>query len=213
MSKKKQISIRSDKLLRQVDKVLGELEKARKHAKRLAKHEKRAISAILEVEALLEDAKQCNCKTAKEIKTELKKAIEPKKSTYNKNKTTKSKVKEAKTKEPKVEMITTSTADDLSEPLLSFTSLGNTLDAPREGKADELHLISGVGPKLEELLHGLGVFHFDQIAEWTEAEVNWVDDYLQFTGRIVRDNWIEQAKALAKGGREEYVKVFGKEPR
>ena len=34
-----------------------------------------------------------------------------------------------------------------------------------------------------------------------------------FRGRIERDDWLKQAKALAKGGVEEYRKVFGKDPR
>lgn len=84
---------------------------------------------------------------------------------------------------------------------------------PRDGVADDLQMVAGIGPKLELLLHGLGIFHFDQIAVWTPQEVMWVDDHLRFSGRITREDWIRQAAALAKGGRDEYVKVFGKEPR
>lgn len=62
---------------------------------------------------------------------------------------------------------------------------------------DDLKLISGVGPKLETVLNGLGVWKFSQIAEWTPNEVAWVDDYLQFKGRIDRDEWISQARVLA----------------
>ncbi|MGB7433289.1 MAG: NADH-quinone oxidoreductase subunit E [Ahrensia sp.] len=82
-----------------------------------------------------------------------------------------------------------------------------------DGQADDLKLISGVGPKLEKTLNGLGFWHFHQIAKWTKKDVAIVDDELSFKGRIERDDWIKQAKALAKGGRDEYVKVFGKEPR
>lgn len=87
------------------------------------------------------------------------------------------------------------------------------LASARGGKADDLKMISGVGPKIEKTLHSLGIFHFDQIAAWTGTEIAWVDDYLKFSGRILRDDWIGQAAALARGGRDEYVKVFGKEPR
>ncbi|MCU0817611.1 MAG: NADH-quinone oxidoreductase subunit NuoE [Cypionkella sp.] len=74
------------------------------------------------------------------------------------------------------------------------------LSAPRGGKADDLKIIKGVGPKLEELLHSLGFYHFDQIAAWTAAELAWVDDNLEgFKGRASRDAWVEQAKALAAG--------------
>lgn len=83
----------------------------------------------------------------------------------------------------------------------------------KPAKPDDLKLISGVGPKLEGTLNSLGIFTFAQVASWKKAEREWVDGYLKFKGRIDRDDWIKQAKALAKGGRDEYVRVFGKEPR
>jgi NADH-quinone oxidoreductase subunit E len=73
-----------------------------------------------------------------------------------------------------------------------------TLKAPRDGGADDLKKISGVGPKLEGVLNDLGFYHFDQIAKWTNAEIAWVDSRLKFKGRIERDDWIGQATALAK---------------
>ena len=78
---------------------------------------------------------------------------------------------------------------------------------------DDLKLISGVGPKLEKLLHSLGIYTFAQVASWGAAEIKWVDDRLKFKGRIVRDQWVEQAAALALGGEEEYIRRFGKKPR
>ena len=73
-----------------------------------------------------------------------------------------------------------------------------TLSAPREGGADDLKKISGVGPKLEGVLNELGFWHFDQIAAWTADEIAWVDSRLKFKGRIERDDWMKQAAALAK---------------
>jgi peptide/nickel transport system ATP-binding protein len=78
---------------------------------------------------------------------------------------------------------------------------------------DDLKLIAGVGPKIEGILNGLGIYRFSQVAAWKKAEREWVDDHLNFHGRVERDDWIRQAKALAKGGEAEYVKVFGKKPR
>ncbi|MCL7465374.1 NADH-quinone oxidoreductase subunit NuoE [Phaeovulum sp. NW3] len=79
------------------------------------------------------------------------------------------------------------------------------LDAPRGDKADDLKLIKGVGPKLEALLHSMGIYHFDQIAAWTEAELAWVDANLEgFKGRASRDGWIGQAKVLATGQETEF---------
>ena len=73
------------------------------------------------------------------------------------------------------------------------------LEVAREGGADDLKRIKGVGPKLEALLNRLGVYHFDQIAAWTEAEVAWVDDHLEgFSGRVERDEWVAQAQVLVK---------------
>ncbi len=71
------------------------------------------------------------------------------------------------------------------------------LAAPRDGKADNLKKIKGLGPKAEEGLNALGVFHFDQIAAWSAAEVDWVGSELGFSGRIEREDWVGQAKALA----------------
>ncbi len=85
--------------------------------------------------------------------------------------------------------------------------------AKPQGKADDLKLIAGVGPKLEQTLNRLGFWHFSQIARWTRKDIAIVDDELSFKGRIERDDWIRQAKALAKGGEAEYIKVFGKKPR
>lgn len=82
------------------------------------------------------------------------------------------------------------------------------LKGPRDGQPDELRKISGVGPKLERTLHELGVFHFDQIAAWTDDNIAWVDGYLKFRGRINRENWIEQAKVLASGGETEFSRRY-----
>jgi NADH-quinone oxidoreductase subunit E len=79
------------------------------------------------------------------------------------------------------------------------------LKAARNGEPDDLKLIKGVGPKLESVLHEVGIFHFDQIAAWTADEVAWADQNLVgFKGRVSRDNWVEQAKTLAEGGETEF---------
>jgi predicted flap endonuclease-1-like 5' DNA nuclease len=81
------------------------------------------------------------------------------------------------------------------------------LDGPRGGKADNLKEIKGIGPKLEKLCHRLGFYHFDQIANWTDDEVAWVNANLEgFKGRVSRDEWVKQAKILASGGETEFSK-------
>ncbi|MEE7466774.1 NADH-quinone oxidoreductase subunit NuoE [Methylobacterium oryzae] len=71
------------------------------------------------------------------------------------------------------------------------------LDAARAGKPDELTRIKGVGPGNSQRLNGLGIYHFDQIAAWSRDEIAWVGTYLAFPGRIDRENWVGQAKALS----------------
>ena len=86
-----------------------------------------------------------------------------------------------------------------------------TLSAAREGGPDNLKEIKGVGPKLEKLLHSMGFYHFDQIANWTADEEAWVNANLEgFKGRVSRDNWVEQAKILASGGDTEFSKRVDK---
>lgn len=109
----------------------------------------------------------------------------------------------------------------VDRPLPDFSEAETLVDAPEakaapaaalftanldEQPADDLKLISGVGPKLEGLLNGLGIYHFSQIAEFTPEDVEKVDDSLSFHGRIERDGWIEQAKILAAGGETEFSK-------
>lgn len=79
------------------------------------------------------------------------------------------------------------------------------LSQARDGGADNLKEIKGIGPKLEKLCNSLGFFHFDQIANWTPEEVAWVDANLEgFKGRVTRDEWVKQATILAAGGETEF---------
>ncbi|MER8827005.1 NADH-ubiquinone dehydrogenase [Mesorhizobium sp. M0938] len=68
----------------------------------------------------------------------------------------------------------------------------------RPANPADLKAISGIGPKLEKVLNGLGIWTYGQIAAWTPEEIAWVDDYLSFNGRINRDDWLGQAAALAE---------------
>jgi predicted flap endonuclease-1-like 5' DNA nuclease len=71
------------------------------------------------------------------------------------------------------------------------------LPGPRNGRGDDLRRIRGIGPKNEGVLNALGIYHYEQIASLTAAQVLWLDNYLKFHGRIARDDWVGQAKALA----------------
>lgn len=73
--------------------------------------------------------------------------------------------------------------------------------APAAGLANDLKRISGIGPKLEQVLNGRGIFRFADIAALSKADVERLDSELGLAGRVVRDDWIGQAKALT-GARE-----------
>jgi predicted flap endonuclease-1-like 5' DNA nuclease len=62
---------------------------------------------------------------------------------------------------------------------------------------DDLKLIVGVGPVLERMLHQLGITSYRQIARWNERDIDEFDAKLpEFPGRIRRDAWVTQARAL-----------------
>lgn len=87
-------------------------------------------------------------------------------------------------------------ASERQQPLVG-ESAGQNLGSGEQETSDDLKLISGVGPKLEQKLNALGVSRFAEIALWTPEDVVRFDDKLSFHGRIERDDWIGQAKALA----------------
>lgn len=80
------------------------------------------------------------------------------------------------------------------------------LVAARRETPDDLKLIKGIGRQNEGRLHGLGIWHFDQIAAWTPGNVEWVGGYLAFPGRIEREDWVGQARALAAGVETEFAR-------
>jgi predicted flap endonuclease-1-like 5' DNA nuclease len=90
---------------------------------------------------------------------------------------------------------------DSARPMPSDGDKPELLEQPREGRADDLKMISGIGPKLEQKLNGIGVWHYAQIASWTQKEIDWVNTAISFVGRIERENWVDQAVALIERGR------------
>ncbi|MGV7122594.1 hypothetical protein [Sphingopyxis sp. 550A] len=77
-------------------------------------------------------------------------------------------------------------------------------------KTDNLQLLKGIGPKLAGLLNGLGVTSFQQIADWTDADIAAIDPQLgAFQGRIARDNIVDQASYLARGDKAGFEAKYG----
>ncbi len=72
-------------------------------------------------------------------------------------------------------------------------------DGPTDGAPDDLKEIKGIGPKFEGDLNGKGIYYYRQIAAWKVADVKMVEELIDsIPGRIKRDEWVKQAKSLAK---------------
>jgi len=95
----------------------------------------------------------------------------------------------------------TTSADSTSAEAPKF------LDAPN-GEADDLKRILGIGPVLEENLNNMGIYHFSQVAEFTQTDTENINTYLNFPGRIERDDWISQARELMGGGEGRKLKYL-----
>ena len=76
------------------------------------------------------------------------------------------------------------------------------------GEPDDLKRIRGVGVLIEKKLLMLGVRSYEQIANWTRADIDRVSGQLDFRGRIERENWVEQARILVAGGQTRFSRRF-----
>jgi predicted flap endonuclease-1-like 5' DNA nuclease len=101
---------------------------------------------------------------------------------------------------------TSSAAASAKETTPTHKQTPQVLSAPRNGDKDNLSKIKGVGMKIEDALNEIGIYHFDQIAAWTEKNIEWADNSLGFPGRANREKWVEQAKLLASGEETDFSK-------
>ena len=71
-------------------------------------------------------------------------------------------------------------------------------------RVDDLKRIRGIGVLIEKKLNSMGITAYEQVANWTGADIDRISQLLDFKGRIERENWIEQARILASGGQTEF---------
>lgn len=76
--------------------------------------------------------------------------------------------------------------------------------------SDDLKRIRGIGVLIEKKLNSLGIARYEQIANWTGADIDRMSQLLDFRGRIERENWVEQARILASGGQTEFSRRVDK---
>lgn len=85
-------------------------------------------------------------------------------------------------------------ADD---PAVNWKQGLTTLGTPGAAHQDDLKVVNGIGPKMEELLNSFGIQSWEQLAWLSSDEVQRLDDALEeFPGRIERDEWVPQANDL-----------------
>ncbi len=70
---------------------------------------------------------------------------------------------------------------------------------PAQTAADDLTQINGIGPVIVEKLGRIGITSFEQIANFTDADIERIEDELEFKGRIERDDWVGQAQKFLEG--------------
>lgn len=120
-------------------------------------------------------------------------------------------LKSRKTAAPAAKTKTAPAAKPAKPASVAKATKPKMLKAAKKSGADDLKKIKGIGPALEKLLNDMGVYHYDQVANWSAAEIAWVDDnLLKFKGRVSRDDWVAQAKILASGGETEFSKRVAK---
>src|SRR5262249_24064992 len=78
---------------------------------------------------------------------------------------------------------------------------------------DKLQRISGIDAEIEKLLFDHGVGRYSQIAHWSPADVARFDALLDVNGRIARENWIEQAQILSRGGDTAFSRDYDRRAR
>lgn len=79
------------------------------------------------------------------------------------------------------------------------SALGSRIKTASSSQKDNLQMIKGVGPFIEGKLNRLGIYSFEQISQLDEELIGKLTDAIQFfPGRILRDDWVGQAKGLMK---------------
>lgn len=179
----KGIGKKASKLNAKLDKLEDEVAELAAHAKRKAGDKairKRLKRLSAEIEALADEGVEIAKAPVYKAAMKVKKATEPKARHNN-----------AKTRPVAKAAATTKKA--AGKPAKKAPAKKST----RASTADDLKLITGIGPALEKKLHAAGIRTFAQIAALSKADAEALDEKLTLRGRIIRDKWMKQAKILA----------------
>jgi predicted flap endonuclease-1-like 5' DNA nuclease len=122
-------------------------------------------------------------------------------------------IKAAQTKTAPTKTAPTKTAPTKAAPTKTASPkrpMAAKLAKPVGGKPDNLTLINGIGNVIEKKLHGMGVFHFEQIASWSKAQAEDFSRAVGFPGRAERENWMKEAAVFMKGGTTDHARKVEK---
>ena len=118
---------------------------------------------------------------------------ESKNNTLNKKSTT----KESETKVSTDTIDSTQTTSENRKEEINRPPNLILLSKPKEEGKDNLSLIKGIGPKVEDKLNKLGIYHFEQIASWDTEQQAWIDMKILFPKKVEREEWVKQAKEFS----------------
>lgn len=101
-------------------------------------------------------------------------------------------------------------ADEAPAHQPPMDELGPVIAAQQDEVPDDLTMIKGIGPEIDAALRSLGVQRFADVAGWMPEDIERIDGELGvFKGRILRDEWIAQARLLARGDWESFNQRYG----
>jgi predicted flap endonuclease-1-like 5' DNA nuclease len=87
-----------------------------------------------------------------------------------------------------------------------YSNIGMATYADR----DDLKIIVGIGPFIEEKLFALDIYTFEQISRFNDHDIAQVTAAIEFfPGRIERDHWVSQAAELAQQKRQKPAEHVG----
>lgn len=107
-------------------------------------------------------------------------------------------IKSISEKDKRIEQLLNEQDDELinianQRHLLNYKSFGKALEKEKE----DLQMISGIGPFIEERLYALDIYTYKQISRFTPEDIETISSVIiYFSGRIERDEWVAQAKEL-----------------
>lgn len=172
------------------EKVIHFVKRRRKHGSKRTKGHRQQLTLLRVTDILESGAPDSGVKEAIGAGIAGWTGVKADKGDFAKNRTGQSEMKKRVAEGQAAEKVAAKTADaekgETAKP-------GNLLTEARGGQADDLTALNGVGPAMQTKMNDAGVYHFDQIAAWNEAEIAYMADQLGAGGKLA--GWVDEAKS------------------